>query len=423
MFVKPSSAFVGMPVASSRAPRAARRTRGRRGCCRRRGRAPHSRAGPSSSWSSSPVSVFGLTSPSVSQRGTFVREDDRNRPRGGRRPWPALYPARMLVTHTVRTRQSFPSPTSTSTAPHVLLAERHRAHRLASPASTRATRTPALHARRSSALVRVDGASGVAAPDRRRGRRLPRRHAARRELGPEHVGRAGGPRSHGRRARARPLRVGRGALGRGRPHARTTRWCRRPTTRSSTPGSGSGSAISTSTRSARRRPRRSAPRRHRGLSLRLARRDDLDALARLDVALPAHQALSPVFSRRALPTVEDARAEYEADFDDPRFATFVVEREGEVIGSAIALRDRAVVRPQEPRAPAGRGLPRLRLGAARGPGPRRGASARRGGARLGARDGREWVVTDWRMTNLLSSRAWPRLGFRPTFYRLYRAIA
>lgn len=33
------------------------------------------------------------------------------------------------------------------------------------------------------------------------------------------------------------------------------------------------------------------------------------------------------------------------------------------------------------------------------------------------------VVTDWRMTNLLSSRAWPRLGFRPTFYRLFRAIA
>jgi GNAT superfamily N-acetyltransferase len=33
------------------------------------------------------------------------------------------------------------------------------------------------------------------------------------------------------------------------------------------------------------------------------------------------------------------------------------------------------------------------------------------------------VVTDWRMTNLLSSRTWPRLGFRPTFFRLFRAIA
>ncbi len=41
-----------------------------------------------------------------------------------------------------------------------------------------------------------------------------------------------------------------------------------------------------------------------------------------------------------------------------------------------------------------------------------------------ARDaGHPTVVTDWRETNLLSSRTWPRLGFRPTFRRLYRAIA
>ena len=32
------------------------------------------------------------------------------------------------------------------------------------------------------------------------------------------------------------------------------------------------------------------------------------------------------------------------------------------------------------------------------------------------------VVTDWRATNLLSSRTWPRLGWRPTFLRLFRAI-
>ena len=33
------------------------------------------------------------------------------------------------------------------------------------------------------------------------------------------------------------------------------------------------------------------------------------------------------------------------------------------------------------------------------------------------------IATDWRMTNLTSSRTWPRLGFRPTFYRLFRGIA
>ncbi len=33
------------------------------------------------------------------------------------------------------------------------------------------------------------------------------------------------------------------------------------------------------------------------------------------------------------------------------------------------------------------------------------------------------ITTDWRATNLLSSRTWPKLGFRPTFYRLFRAVA
>jgi GNAT superfamily N-acetyltransferase len=36
--------------------------------------------------------------------------------------------------------------------------------------------------------------------------------------------------------------------------------------------------------------------------------------------------------------------------------------------------------------------------------------------------GHEAMVTDWRATNLLSSRFWPARGFRETFLRLYRSI-
>jgi hypothetical protein len=32
------------------------------------------------------------------------------------------------------------------------------------------------------------------------------------------------------------------------------------------------------------------------------------------------------------------------------------------------------------------------------------------------------MVTDWRETNLLSSRFWPGRGFRRSFLRLYRSI-
>ena len=38
------------------------------------------------------------------------------------------------------------------------------------------------------------------------------------------------------------------------------------------------------------------------------------------------------------------------------------------------------------------------------------------------RAGYRSMVTDWRVTNLLSSRFWPRRGFRTTFLRLYRSI-
>ena len=72
-----------------------------------------------------------------------------------------------------------------------------------------------------------------------------------------------------------------------------------------------------------------------GLAIRPAHRDDLVALARLDLALSEHQRLSPVFSRMPIPSLEEVRAALDEDFDDERFTTFVAEHDGEVIGSAI----------------------------------------------------------------------------------------
>jgi ribosomal protein S18 acetylase RimI-like enzyme len=37
-------------------------------------------------------------------------------------------------------------------------------------------------------------------------------------------------------------------------------------------------------------------------------------------------------------------------------------------------------------------------------------------------EGYACMITDWRVTNLLASRFWPRRGFRPMFFRLYRSI-
>ena len=39
-----------------------------------------------------------------------------------------------------------------------------------------------------------------------------------------------------------------------------------------------------------------------------------------------------------------------------------------------------------------------------------------------ADSGFDCLVTDWRATNLLSSRAWPALAFKESFLRLHRLI-
>lgn len=159
-----------------------------------------------------------------------------------------------------------------------------------------------------------------------------------------------------------------------------------------------------------------------GMEVRAPRRDDIDALARIDLTLPEHQSLSPVFSKLPLPTFEATRTEWEDEFDNPQYATFVVDRDGELLGAAIgcpievssshgslarppgaAFLGFAAVLPEHRGSGAGRLLGEAIL-----------AWAREGGYPT--------VVTDWRMTNLLASRTWPRLGFRPTFYRLHRAI-
>jgi GNAT superfamily N-acetyltransferase len=160
-----------------------------------------------------------------------------------------------------------------------------------------------------------------------------------------------------------------------------------------------------------------------GMIVRRAERRDIVTLGRLEVVLAEHQVASPVFSMVPLPSIDEAVAEWEEDFDDPKFTTFVAEVDGRVVGSAVGCaievssEHHGIVRPP------GAGflgfaavLPEARgLGAGRALGQ---------AVLVWARDaGHPTVVTDWRETNLLSSRAWPRLGFRPLYRRLHRAIA
>lgn len=160
----------------------------------------------------------------------------------------------------------------------------------------------------------------------------------------------------------------------------------------------------------------------RGLTIRAPRRADIPALARLELVLPAHHAASPVFSHPVQRTASEVAAELKADFDDPRFTVFVAEHESRVVGTAVGC---SLVESSTHTAlmrPASAGL----LGYAAVLPDARGLGAGRALAETvlaWSRDADyEWIAADWRSANLEANRTWRSLGFRSSFYRLYRAI-
>jgi GNAT superfamily N-acetyltransferase len=159
-----------------------------------------------------------------------------------------------------------------------------------------------------------------------------------------------------------------------------------------------------------------------GVVIRRPTRGDLPALAELDLLLPRHQAGSPVFARVPIPTFEETLAEMEADFDDPRFVVFVAEHKGRVVGTAVGCSLELSPGHSALMKPTSAGF----LGFAAVVPDARGLGAGRALAdavMVWSRDaGYEWVAIDWRSTNLEANRSWRAMGFEPTFLRLHRAI-
>jgi ribosomal protein S18 acetylase RimI-like enzyme len=157
--------------------------------------------------------------------------------------------------------------------------------------------------------------------------------------------------------------------------------------------------------------------------VRRAEEHDVDALVALSPALSDHQLQSPTFAGR--PPGEDSdelRAEILEDLAKPEIGDLVTERAGRIVGafqlvpvemssvhSGLSRPDGAALLGWAATEPAVRGS---------------GAGlALTDAAFAWARErGHAVMVTDWRVTNLLSSRFWPQRGFRETFLRLYRHI-
>lgn len=157
--------------------------------------------------------------------------------------------------------------------------------------------------------------------------------------------------------------------------------------------------------------------------VRYATEADVDALLDLDPLLSDHQAQSPVFARGfAKASHEELRAEIFEDLAKEEVGDIVVERDGRIVGAfQIVPVELSSVHTSLARPP---GAALLGWAATR-------PDVRGSGAGLALTEaafawaherGHETMVTDWRVTNLLSSRFWPARGFRTTFPRLYRHI-
>ncbi|HEV8462043.1 MAG TPA: GNAT family N-acetyltransferase [Gaiellaceae bacterium] len=156
-----------------------------------------------------------------------------------------------------------------------------------------------------------------------------------------------------------------------------------------------------------------------GFSIRESTPADLRFFAELEQDLYNLQALHPSSSGLGGEAIEEHEQGWSDLWDDPDlFWSFVAERDGEPVGGAILYRRPmgdlrvpennvdlafAATRPHIRGSGAGLALTAHVLDWAR------------------ERDFRS-MTTDWRSVNLLSSRFWPRRGFRPQYLRMYRAI-
>jgi GNAT superfamily N-acetyltransferase len=155
-----------------------------------------------------------------------------------------------------------------------------------------------------------------------------------------------------------------------------------------------------------------------GGSIRPGTPDDLAAVADFDRILWTMLEDSPSFSGHDV-AAQDFEGEWADLWDDPLFPLHVVaEREGRVIGHVVLYhRPTGDLRvPQR----------NIDLAHAATIADVRGSGA---GLALTAHvlgwaheQGFRSMTTDWRCVNLLASRFWPRRGWRPTHYRLYRAV-
>jgi len=153
-------------------------------------------------------------------------------------------------------------------------------------------------------------------------------------------------------------------------------------------------------------------------TIRAAAPEDVEELVDFEEILYSHQGESPSFSGFEMPPRHEVRKEFDEVWEDASYIPFVASDGKRLVGMLALYR-----RPEgDLRVPANN----IDLAFAATRDDVRGSGA---GLALTAfafawahENGFNSMTVDWRSVNLLSSRFWPKRGFRPQYLRLYRAV-
>lgn len=158
------------------------------------------------------------------------------------------------------------------------------------------------------------------------------------------------------------------------------------------------------------------------LEIRRAGPADLDLSSELDDVISHHQGLAPVYSIIMPYDRDEARQETLEQLENAEWKTWLALRNGRLVGIQVYLSARP------PRGIGDMIIPERCsfLGFAATREEEQGRGVGRILTAHGLADdyttGYTYCLTDWRATNLLSSRFWPRQGWRPVIYRLSRRL-
>lgn len=165
------------------------------------------------------------------------------------------------------------------------------------------------------------------------------------------------------------------------------------------------------------------PAREWPLGVREATRDDIDGLAEIGPLLSLHQTRSPVFSSVPAQTADEVRTDVLDDFATEGVANLIYEADGKIVGNFFVCPIELSGAHSGLARPPGSAFLGFALTDAEVRGTGVGVALTDASFAWARREGYTVMTTDWRVTNLLSSRFWPRRGFRTTFLRLHRFVA